>query len=189
MTVLLVYQISYRYLKTFMSHRGFEKLKTGHTNTHTFRHQLKITFLDVLDYSEYFVTNISNFSFSQKHISLSEEKKWSHQSPIVIKLNYFHQIKFFFKIHIRCATKPMCYFLKNVILRVQKNWWFLIRWTFSKKWNKFLLKISFYSSMVMKAYCIFYKFTPSVKRKSIFKKALAWIFLLHLHWSIFFFLN
>ena len=48
---------------------GSETLKIGHTRTHTHtsRRQLKITFLDVLDYSEYSDTNISNFFFSRQH--------------------------------------------------------------------------------------------------------------------------
>ena len=58
----------------------FETLKIGHTRAHTHTHthtsgrQLKIKFLDVLDYSEYSDTNISIF-FSQKHSFLSEEAK------------------------------------------------------------------------------------------------------------------
>ena len=42
---------------------GFEMLKIGHTREHKNKSggQLKIIFLDVLDYSEYSDTNISNF--------------------------------------------------------------------------------------------------------------------------------
>ena len=70
MIALLAYQISYWYI----SNRLWvivETLKIGnihthghtHTHTHTSGRQLKITFLDVLDYSEYSDTNISNFFF------------------------------------------------------------------------------------------------------------------------------
>ena len=56
---------------------GFETLKIGHTRsqTHTSGRQLKMTFLDVLDYSEYSDTNILN-CFSQKHSLLTEEAKY-----------------------------------------------------------------------------------------------------------------
>ena len=48
-----------------MSYQGFKSLKSdtythAHTRTHTSGHQLKITFLNVLDYSEYSDTNIAN---------------------------------------------------------------------------------------------------------------------------------
>ena len=46
-----------------------------HTHTHTSGRQLKMKFLDVLDYSEYSDTNTSNFCFSRKHSFLSEEAK------------------------------------------------------------------------------------------------------------------
>ena len=51
---------------------GFQALKIGHihtrtrTHTHTSGRQLKITFLDVLDYSEYSDTNISKKFFFTK---------------------------------------------------------------------------------------------------------------------------
>ena len=47
---------------------GFQTLKIGHTRTHTHTsgRQLKITFLDVLDYSEYSDTNISKIFFFTK---------------------------------------------------------------------------------------------------------------------------
>ena len=66
MIASLVYQISYRYLKPFISYRGLKHWTSDahvHTQTHTSGRQLKITFLDVLDYSEYSDTNISNFFF------------------------------------------------------------------------------------------------------------------------------
>ena len=47
----------------------------AHTHTHTSERQLKITFLDVLDYSEYSDTNISKKKISRKHSFLSEEAK------------------------------------------------------------------------------------------------------------------
>ena len=57
----------------------FEKFKVKrarrHTHTHTSGRQLKITFLDVLDYSDYSVTNISKFCFSRKHSFICEETK------------------------------------------------------------------------------------------------------------------
>ena len=58
---------------------GFETLKIGHTRTHAHTHththtrthtsgrQLKIKFLDVLDYSEYSDTNISIYFFTKTH--------------------------------------------------------------------------------------------------------------------------
>ena len=46
-----------------------------HTHTHTSGRQLKIIFLEVLDYSEYSDTNIWNKNFSRKHSFLSEESK------------------------------------------------------------------------------------------------------------------
>ena len=58
-----------------MSSRGLKHWKSD-THAHTSGRQLKITFLDVLDYSEYSDTNISIF-FLRKHSSLNEEPKWS----------------------------------------------------------------------------------------------------------------
>ena len=77
----LVYQISYRNLKPFTSYRGLKHCNSDtyahtHTHTHTSGRQLKITFLDVLDYSEYSDTNISKFFFSRKHSFLNEEAKY-----------------------------------------------------------------------------------------------------------------
>ena len=46
-----------------------------HTHTHTPGRQLKITFIDVLDYSEYLDTNIRKKKISRKHSFLSEEAK------------------------------------------------------------------------------------------------------------------
>ena len=53
-------------MKQFMSHSGLKSKKSSaqthtHTHTHTSGRQLKIIFLDVLDYSEYSDTNISIF--------------------------------------------------------------------------------------------------------------------------------
>ena len=61
---------------------GFETLKIGHTRAHTytFRRQLKITFLDILDYFEYL--NDLEFFFSWKPSFLSEEAKWSLKTMI-----------------------------------------------------------------------------------------------------------
>ena len=51
-----------------------------HTHTHAHTHasgrQLKMTFLDILDYSEYSDTNISIFFFT-KHSFLSQKEKWT----------------------------------------------------------------------------------------------------------------
>ena len=64
---------------------GFETLTIGHTSTHTHTsgRQLKITFLDVLDYSEYSDTNIS------KYLTLISRgsKKWKMYSKSIIKPN------------------------------------------------------------------------------------------------------
>ena len=60
-----------------MSYRGFKRWKSdahAHTHTHTSGRQLKIMFLDVVDYSEYYDTNISNFVFYENNF-LSEEAK------------------------------------------------------------------------------------------------------------------
>ena len=80
MIASLAYQILYWYLKPFMSYRGFKRWKSdtythARTHTHTSGRQLKITFLDVLDYSEYSDTNISKKKSSRKHSFLSEEAK------------------------------------------------------------------------------------------------------------------
>ena len=73
MIASLAYQISYWYLKPFMSYRGFKRWKSDtHAHTHTSGRQLKITSLDVLDYSEY---SISKKKFSRKHSFLSDEAK------------------------------------------------------------------------------------------------------------------
>ena len=70
---------------------GFQTLKIGHTRTHTPTHtnthtsgrQLKIKFLDVLDYSEYSDTNSRNFFFHEniassvrKQNHLKRKKIW-----------------------------------------------------------------------------------------------------------------
>ena len=63
-----------------MSYRGCKRRKSdtythtrARTHTLTSGRQLKITFLDVLDYSEYSDTRKKNFS--RKHSFLSEEAK------------------------------------------------------------------------------------------------------------------
>ena len=60
----LVYRISYRYLKPFMSYRDY-----------TSGRQLKIIFLEVLDYSEYSYTNISKKKMFHKNIASSVRKQ------------------------------------------------------------------------------------------------------------------
>ena len=75
---LLVYEISYRYLKLLMSYRGLKLWKSdthAHTHTHTSGRQLKSRFLDVLDYSEYSDTNISKFFFHE-NIASSMRKQY-----------------------------------------------------------------------------------------------------------------
>ena len=60
------------------------------THTHTSGCQLKIKFLDVLDYSEYSDTNISKKKFSPKDSFLNEEAKFrldSRKFLFVIFLN------------------------------------------------------------------------------------------------------
>ena len=56
---------------------GFQTLESGYprTHTHTSGRQLKITFFDVLYYSEYSNTNMSKKKFSRKQSFLSEEAK------------------------------------------------------------------------------------------------------------------
>ena len=49
----------------FMSYRGLKRWKS---DTHTSGRQLKIIFLDVLDYSEYSDTNISKFFILHENI-------------------------------------------------------------------------------------------------------------------------
>ena len=76
----LVYQISYRYLKPFMSYRSLKHWTSDtHVHSHTRKHthtsecQRKITFFDVLDYSEY--SDISRNFFLRKHSFFNEEAK------------------------------------------------------------------------------------------------------------------
>ena len=60
-----------------MSYRGLKRWKSdSHAHTHPSGRQLKITFLEVLDYSEYSDTNISKKKNSRKHGFRSEEAKW-----------------------------------------------------------------------------------------------------------------
>ena len=69
---------------------GFQTFKIGHiqtyAHTHTSGRQLKITFLDVLDYSEYSDTNISKKKFSRKRNFLSEEAKEKKQKKNKISI-------------------------------------------------------------------------------------------------------
>ena len=65
-----------------MSYRGLKRWKSDtHAHTHTRAHthtsgrQLKIIFLDVLDYSEYSDTDISNFFFFHVNIASSVKKQ------------------------------------------------------------------------------------------------------------------
>ena len=76
---------------------GFQTLKIGHTHVHTHTHthtsgrQLKITLLDVLDYSDYCDTNISKKCFFTKTASSVRNKK----------------LRFFY-------TSPFCYLLLKI---------------------------------------------------------------------------
>ena len=91
MIALLAYQITYRYLKPFMSYRGFKRWKSDthtHTCTHTSGRQLKVTFLDVLDYSEYSDTNISKFFFFHENIASSVRKQKSTSYYIFATYNF-----------------------------------------------------------------------------------------------------
>ena len=77
-----------------MSYRGFKLWKSDtythtRTHTHTSGRQLKITFLDVLDYSEYSDTtyyDISNFFFFHENSFLNEETNLSNYR-IILKSN------------------------------------------------------------------------------------------------------
>ena len=72
-----------------MSYRSFKRWKSdtySHTQTHASGRQLKITFLDVLDYSECSDTNISKKKFSRKHSFLSEEAKGT-KNRILIRID------------------------------------------------------------------------------------------------------
>ena len=80
MIASLVFEISYRYLKSIMSYWGLKRWKSDthvhtHTHSHTSGRQLKIEFLNVLKYSEYSDTSISKKKISRKHSFLSEEAK------------------------------------------------------------------------------------------------------------------
>ena len=64
-----------------MSYRGLETLKIGHTRTHTHTsgRQLNITFLDVLDYSEYSDTKSRNFFFHENIASSIRKQKYGNE--------------------------------------------------------------------------------------------------------------
>ena len=132
MIASLVNQISYRYLKPFLSYRRWNIENRTHTHirtdTHTSEHQLKISFLDVLDYSEYSDTNISNF-FSRKHSFLNEEAKtsflymislFSHTLCPPINKLFLSVTKFslyivsFTKVCILTTIKPHCSFTQVI---------------------------------------------------------------------------
>ena len=92
MIASLVYQISYRYLKLFISYRGLKRSKSNthaqRIHAHTSGRQLKITFLIVLDYSD---TDISTF-FSRKHSFLSEEAKYFKGYKLIfLELSYIFE--------------------------------------------------------------------------------------------------
>ena len=70
---------------------GFETFKIWHTRTHTHTsgRQLKIKFLDVLDYSEYSDTNISKFFFHKKTFSVTKQKQSKLQIDCILVHHYF----------------------------------------------------------------------------------------------------
>ena len=93
-----------------MSYRSFERCKSDtytHTRaralTHTSTRQLKIPFLDVLDYSEYSDTNIlkkkKKKKISRKHSFLSEDAK------LMKNKNGLTQDRVFWKIGLRKKNK------------------------------------------------------------------------------------
>ena len=66
MTASLVYHSSYRYLKPFMIYRALKRWKSDtQAHTDTSGRQIKITYLDVLDYSGYLDTNIWKKKFHE----------------------------------------------------------------------------------------------------------------------------
>ena len=67
------------------SFRNLTRTRT-HARTYTLRRQLKITFLDVLYYSELSDTNISIF-FSRQHIFVSKEAKLIRSKPTPAPIN------------------------------------------------------------------------------------------------------
>ena len=68
--------MSCRYLKPFMSYRDFKRWKSDtYTHSHISGRQLKITFLDVSDYSECSDNNNSKKKKSRKYSFLGEEEK------------------------------------------------------------------------------------------------------------------
>ena len=99
MTASLVYQIS-----------GFETLKIGRIHTHTHTHdtsgrQLKITFLDVLDYSECSDTNISKKNFITKTASSVKKQKVQKEVLKLKKIHLSYPIYFFPQKHKQTQTK------------------------------------------------------------------------------------
>ena len=65
--------MSYRGLKRWKSDTQAHTRTHTHTHTHTSRRQIKITFLDILDYSEHSDTNIS--IFFRENIASSARKQ------------------------------------------------------------------------------------------------------------------
>ena len=91
---------------------AFETLKIGHTraHTHTSGRQLKIKFLDVLDYSESSDTNISNFFFTKTAASVRKQKWKIHKKIKCIDKNS--------KIHlIRTRNISSVYLLDNLFFQ------------------------------------------------------------------------
>ena len=92
-----------------MSYRGFKRWKSDtytRTHTHTSGRQLKITSLDVLDYSEYSDTNISKFFFHENIASSVRKQNYSKfelkifqllknfKKPKIFKSQYIKKIEF-----------------------------------------------------------------------------------------------
>ena len=123
----LAYQLSYWYLKPFMNYRGFKRWKSdtythahthtrilAHTHTRAYTHtsgrQLKIGFLDFLDYSNYSDTNIAKRKIFHENIASSVRKQESVTFIIEILIwknakGFFVKIIFFIKILIKFNKK------------------------------------------------------------------------------------
>ena len=76
------------------------------THTHTCRRQLKITFLDVLDYSEYSDTNISNFFFHENIASLMRKKNFKFPRLVLLDIVLL----------VHCVTREMIFRESHAIL-------------------------------------------------------------------------
>ena len=85
-----------------MNYRGFKRWKSDtrtRTRTHASGRQVKITFLDVLDYSEYSDTNISKKKKFHENSFLSKEAKYEKFENRNLAFAEFkaHKIRYFNK--------------------------------------------------------------------------------------------